>query len=96
MTTILSFYLDDTNPYVAPPSAFRTFLDFVAGEGACGESSLILGYDWSNHGHLEAPLADPTNEYITQVQRAYACGIDTHCELYTHQGLYDFAHGGRL
>lgn len=88
--TVLSFYVDDTNPYVAPPQALATFLDFVAAEGAAGESSVILGYDWYGHGHLGRPVDDPSEAYIQQVQRAHVCGIDSHCELYTHSGLYDF------
>ena len=88
--TVLSFYVDDTNPYVAPPEAFRTFLDFVLAEGVTGESSLILGYDCDGHGHLSPPQTDVLPAYLEQVQRAYGCGIDTHCELYTHQALFDF------
>jgi hypothetical protein len=88
--TMLSFYVDDTNPYVAPPEAFQTFLDFVSAEGARGESSVILGYDWDGHGHLSQLSSDVQGAYIEQVQRAYECGVDTHCELYTHQGLFEF------
>lgn len=88
--TVLSFYVDDTNPYVAPPGAFKTFLDFVSAEGAAGESSVILGYDWDVHGQLTKPLTDVQGEFIEQVQRAYGCGVDSHCELYTHHGLFDF------
>ncbi len=88
--TVLSFYVDDTNPYVAPPAAFKTFLDFISAEGAAGESSVILGYDWDEHGHLERPQGDVISAYVEQVQRAYACGIDSHCELFTHSRLFDF------
>jgi hypothetical protein len=88
--TVLSFYVDDTNPYDAPPEAFKIFLDFVSGEGAAGEASLILGYNWKEHGHIRHPLTDFQAAYLSQVQRAYVCGIDTHCELYTHDGLFDF------
>jgi hypothetical protein len=88
--TVLSFYVDDTNPYDAPPEAFKIFLDFVSGEGAAGEASLILGYNWKEHGHINHPLTDNQAAYLSQVQRAFACGIDTHCELYTHDGLFDF------
>ncbi len=89
--TVLSFYADDTNPYVAPPAAFKTFLDFISAEGVRGESSVILGYDWDGDGHLPPPLEDVQGAYIEQVQRAFSCGIDTHCELYTHSRRYDFA-----
>ena len=88
--TVLSFYLDDTNPYVAPPEAFKTFLDFVSTEGVAGESSVILGYDWVEHAHLQHPDTSVVSAYIEQVQRAYSCGIDSHCELYTHGKRFDF------
>jgi hypothetical protein len=93
--TVLSFYVDDTNPYIAPPEAFKTFLDFVSAEGAAGESSVILGYDWAGHGHLQTPGLANQDTYIEQVQRAYGCGIDSHCELYTHFGRFDF-HENRM
>jgi hypothetical protein len=88
--TVLSFYIDDTNPYDAPPEAFQTFLDFVSSEGAAGEASLILGYNWEKHGRISHPPNGLQANYIVQVQRAFKCGIDTHCELYTHDGLFDF------
>lgn len=72
--TVLSFYVDDTNPYVAPPGAFTTFLDFVAAEGVAGELSVILGYDWDGHGHMGQPLADVQGAYIEQVQRVWLRG----------------------
>jgi hypothetical protein len=88
--TVLSVYVDDTNPDVAPAEAFKTFLDFVSDEGAAGESSVILGYDWAGHGRLSRPAMEAHPAYIEQVQRAFSCGIDSHCELYTHSGRYDF------
>jgi hypothetical protein len=88
--TVLSFYVDDTNPYDAPPEAFKIFLDFVSTEGAAGEASLILGYNWEAQGHTGYPLTDVQAAYLSQVQRAFACGVDTHCELYMHNGLFDF------
>ena len=93
--TVLSFYVDDTNAHIAPPSAFKTFLDFVSAEGAAGESSVILGYDWAGHGHLQFPGIDNQDTYIEQVQRAYSCGVDSHCELYTHFRRFDF-HENRM
>ena len=39
----LSFYCDDTSPYVAGAKAFQTFLDYCAEHGIAGESSAILG-----------------------------------------------------
>jgi hypothetical protein len=50
--TVLSFYIDDTNPYTAPAGAFETFLNFVRDEGIAGESSAILGWTWPEHGPL--------------------------------------------
>ena len=88
--TILSFYVDDTNPYDAPAEAFKTFLDFVSDQGAAGEASLILGYSYEEHMRISHPTTGAKAAYIEQAQRAYHCGIDTHCELYTHEGLFDF------
>jgi hypothetical protein len=82
--TVLSFYCDDTNPFTAPPEAFARFLDFVASEGAAGESSFIPAYGFADHG---GRMPEP---YLEQVRRAHSCGIDTHFELMTHSGLYDF------
>ena len=91
--TILSFYCDDTNPYVAPPSAFKTFLDFTSAEGIAGEASVILGYEWAEHGLLSHPTNALQDAFVEQVRRAYTCGIDAHCELMTHAGLFDFKAG---
>lgn len=88
--TVLSFYCDDTSPYVAGADAFRTFLDFVKSEGIAGESSVILGIGAEAHGLLSRPATDNERAYIEQVQRAFECGVDTHMELMTHGGLYDF------
>jgi hypothetical protein len=87
----LSFYLDDTNPYDAPPSAFRTFLDFASSEGIAGESSLIFGYNWLSHGLISRPTTADQAAYLDQLGRAFSCGIDSHCELLTHLGRFDFA-----
>jgi len=84
---ILSFYCDDTGPHVAGAKAFETFLDYCARQGIAGESSAILGVS----GHSIS--RDPNEEekaYLRQVGRAQRCGIDTHMELMTHQGLFDF------
>lgn len=91
--TALSFYCDDTNPYDAPPEAFKIFLDYAAAEGIAGESSVIPGFHWRDQGVLSQRRNKVQEEYIEQVQRAFSCGIDTHCELMTHEGLYDFAAG---
>jgi hypothetical protein len=88
--TVLSFYCDDTSPYGLPIGTFKTFLDFVSSEGIAGESSVILGYGWAEHGLLSRPTTDRQHPYIEQLQRAFACGIDAHMELMTHWGLYDF------
>ena len=91
--TVLSFYMDDTNPYVAGVEAFKRFLDFVAAEKIAGESSVILGYGWEEHGLLSRPKTDVQRAYIDQLHRAYECGIDSHMELMTHGGLFDFGAG---
>ena len=88
--TILSFYCDDTNPYVAPPEAFRKFLDFASSEGIAGESSFIPGYGCGRHGLISRPSTVVQNDYVEQLRRAFSCGIDTHFELMTHDGVYDF------
>ena len=91
--TILSFYVDDTNPYAAGAGAFQEFLDYVSAHGLGGESSVILGYDWEDQGLLSRPTSELQEAYIQQVRRAYECGIDTHMELMTHGGLFDFSTG---
>jgi hypothetical protein len=91
--TVLSFYLDDTSPYGRPPEAFKTFLDFVSAEGIKGESSVILGAGAESYGLLSRPTMDLQKAYIEQLHRAFACGIDSHMELMTHGGLYDFETG---
>lgn len=85
--TVLSFYCDDTGPYTAGAKAFRTFLDFCAENGIAGESSLILGAN--GHSMSRGPN-DEERAYLEQVARAWECGVDTHMELMTHAGLFDF------
>ena len=87
--TKLSFYCDDTSPYTASPAAFKTFLDFCSSEGVAGESSAILAFSWPKQGPGR-PVTEIENAYIEQLRRAYDCGIDTHFELMTHLGLFDF------
>ena len=85
--TILSFYCDDTTPFMGA-KAFQTFLDYCAEHGIAGESSAVLGW---GHGHSMA--RNPTDEqrkFFEQVIRGWKCGIDTHMELMTHYGLFDF------
>jgi len=84
---VLSFYCDDTGPHVAGAKAFETFLDYCARQGIAGESTAILGAS----GHSIS--RDPNGEekaYLRQLARAKDCGVDTHMELMTHQGLFDF------
>lgn len=85
--TILSFYCDDTGPYVAGAKAFETFLDYCAEQGIAGESSVILGA--SGRSMTRQP-GDEEQAYLKQLSRAWQCGIDTHMELMTHRGLFDF------
>jgi len=91
--TALSFYLDDTNPYDAPPEAFKTFLDFVSSEGVRGESSIILGFEADRYGLLSRPTTEEQRSFIQQLRRAFDCGIDGHMELMTHGPLFDFDSG---
>jgi len=85
--TILSFYCDDTGPYVAGAKAFEIFLNYCAENGIAGESSVILGASGKSMSR------NPTDEerlYLRQARRAFECGIDTHMEIMTHHGLFDF------
>jgi len=88
-TTILSFFCDDTSPWRAPPSAFGDFLDYVRAEAIAGESSVILALG-SGGRVLSEPRSDAERIYIEQLQRACACGIDSHMEVMTHGRRYDF------
>lgn len=90
---VLSFYCDDTSPYVAPPEAFKAFLDYVAAEGIAGEASVILGIGAKSHGLLSRSRGRVQRDFIAQAQRAFECGVDAHMEVMTHGGLYDFARG---
>ncbi len=84
---ILSFYCDDTSPGVAGAKAFETFLDYCAKQGIAGEASAILG----TGGHsMSRNRDDQEKVFLQQVARAWDCGIDTHMELMTHRGLFDF------
>jgi len=84
---ILSFYCDDTSPRVAGAKAFETFLDYCAKQGIAGEASAILGT--GGHSMCRSP-DDQEKVFLEQVARAWKCGIDTHMELMTHRGLFDF------
>ena len=85
--TALSFYCDDTNPYVTGAKPFRAFLDYCAAHGIAGESTAILGT--SGHSMCRNPDEEEA-EFLRQVARAWKCGIGTHMELMTHRGLFDF------
>jgi hypothetical protein len=84
---LLSFYCDDTGPYRAGAEAFEIFLNYCAEHRIAGESSVILG------GAGRSMSRNPKDEeqaYLSQVRRAFECGIDTHMEIMTHGGLFDF------
>jgi hypothetical protein len=85
--TALSFYCDDTNPYVTGAKPFRAFLDYCAEHRIAGESTAILGT--SGHSMCRNPDEEEA-EFLRQVARAWHCGIGTHMELMTHRGLFDF------
>jgi hypothetical protein len=86
--TILSFYCDDTGPYNAGAEAFEIFLNYCAEHGIAGESSAILG---ANGKSMSRNPTDEEQAYLKQVRRAFKCGIDTHVEIMTHGGMFDFA-----
>lgn len=85
--TILSFYCDDASPYAAGAESFKTFLDFCAEHHLAGEASCILGM--GGHSMVRNPN-EQEQIFLRQVQRAWKCGIDTHMELMTHHGRFDF------
>ncbi len=85
--TILSFYCDDTSPYAAGADAFRAFLDFCAEQRIAGEASCILAMQ--GHSMVRSTTGEE-QVFLRQVQRAWASGIDTHMELMTHHGQFDF------
>ncbi len=85
--TILSFYCDDTSPYAAGAESFKTFLDYCAEQRIAGEASCILGMN--GHSMTRKPN-EQEQIFLRQVQRAWECGLDTHMELMTHHGLFDF------
>ena len=85
--TVLSFYCDDTNPYVAGAKPFEVFLDYCAEHRLAGESSTILGM--GGHSMCRKPNEEE-QAFLHQVARAWKCGIGTHMELMTHRGLFDF------
>lgn len=87
---MLSFYIDDTNPYGVSPELFREFLDFAEKEGIAGESSVILGIRCGEHGLLSEAKTDDQRTFLNLVQRASEMGIDAHMELFTHGGRFDF------
>lgn len=87
---VLSFYCDDTGPYTAGPGAFRIFLDQCAASGIAGESSVILG---GNGASMVRTMTVDEREYLVQVRRAHECGIDSHMEIMTHWGMFDFTAG---
>jgi len=84
---VLSFYCDDTGPYTAGAKALQTFLEYCAEQGIAGESSLILG---ASGRSMSRHPNDDEQAYLSLVKRALQCGIDTHMEIMTHGGLFDF------
>jgi len=89
--TILSFYCDDTGPYAAGAEAFEFFLNYCAEHGIAGESSVILGVSGRS---MSRNPTDEEQDYLKQARRAFECGIDTHIEIMTHNGLFDFETNG--
>jgi len=91
--TILSFYCDDTSPYVAGAKAFQTFLDYCAEHRIAGESTANLG---AGGRSMCRNSNEEEQAFLQQVARACKCGIDTHMELMTHNALFDFDANRRL
>lgn len=88
--TFMSFYCDDTHPYSAPVEAFEAFIRFVTSEGIAGESSVILGARWAEHGLLSEPATNDQRRFVELLHRSYDYGLDAHMELFTHGGLFNF------
>jgi hypothetical protein len=82
--TVLSFFIDDTTQNRGADT-FGKFLDYVKAEGIAGESTVLLG-----SGRLSEPTTEVQRAYIEQLHRAFECGIDSHMEVMTHGGKYDF------
>lgn len=87
---ILSFYCDDTGPYTAGAKAFEIFINYCAEHGIAGESSVILGASGKS---MSRNPTDEERAYLSHARRAFECGIDTHTEIMTHGGLFDFKKG---
>ena len=87
---ILSFYMDDTNPERVKAGPYKVFLDYCQTNGIKGESSVILG---SNGKSMVMNPDDNQRLYIDQVKESYHKGIDSHMEIMTHSGLFDFKAG---
>jgi len=87
---ILSFYMDDTNPEVARPEAFRKFTEYCHLQGIRGESSVILGY--AGTSMVREPDTGHRS-FLRLVKESYAKGLDAHMEVMTHHELFDFYTG---
>jgi hypothetical protein len=87
---ILTFYMDDTNPEIVKAETFKYFLDYCAGFGIKGESSVILGYNGSS---IINDTLDNHKLYVWQAKQAWEKGIDSHMEIMTHNTLFDFKSG---
>ena len=84
---ILSFYLDDTSPDIVSAEAYKEFLYYCQANGIKGEASIILGYSG------KSLVRNPDNNerlFIEQAKQSYNKGIDSHMEIMTHNGLFDF------
>jgi hypothetical protein len=87
---ILSFYMDDTNPYIVKAEAYKVFLEYCQANGINGESSVILGYNGKSM--VENP-DDNQKSFLKLVKESYRKGIDSHMEIMTHHELFDFKAG---
>lgn len=87
---ILSFYMDDTNPYTVKAESYRDFLGYCQSNGIKGESSVILGYD--NKLMTRNPDANQ-RLFLELAGQSYLKGIDSHLEIMTHSELFNFKTG---
>lgn len=87
--TTLSLFIDDT--HFVPHGQFRAVVDFCLAQGVCGKVSLIagLGGEPTKLAMGQAPSPEEW-EFLDQLKRIAAGGMDIHMEMMTHAKLWDF------
>jgi len=79
--------MDDTNPQIVKAESFKIFLDYCQANGIKGEASIIPGYGG------KSMIREPDNNqhlFLDQAKKSYQKGIDSHMEIMTHNGLFNF------